>query len=112
MLHRRSLLVLGEIVRQRETLDGVPCRRCEAMALERAEPPSDPSVDVAHSKCALCKDEMSGEEFGQWCERYASWARGAAIQVCRRCSLGRCADCSWGACACTEGEHPRRRAAA
>ena len=39
-LHRSALLVLGEIVKQRETLDGVPCKRCEAMALERAEPPS------------------------------------------------------------------------
>ena len=122
-LHYRARRQLGETRSPPESFDGVPCRSCDEMALERAEPPSDPNVPAAHSKCALCKDEMGREEFGQWCERYASWARGAAIQVCRRCTLARSAlkeadrvrlhgDCSWFACSCEDGPHPRRRAAA
>ena len=111
-LHWRARRHLGETKPPPESFDGVPCRNCDEMALERAEPPSDPAVPAAHSKCALCKDEMGQEEFAQWCERYASWARGAGVQVCRRCSLGRCTDCSWAACACADGPHPRRRAAA
>ena len=111
-LHWRARRHLGETRPPAESFDRIPCRACDEMALERAEPPSDPSVAAMHSRCALCKDEMSTEEFGQWCERYASWARGAAIQVCRRCSLGRCIDCVWGQCACSEVEHPHRRKAA
>ena len=50
-LHRRALLVLGEIVKQRELIDGVPCRRCESMSLFRyAEPPSDPAKEIPWSE--------------------------------------------------------------
>jgi hypothetical protein len=111
-LHWRARKSLGETKPPPESYDGVPCRNCDEMALERAEPPSDPAVAAAHSKCALCKDEMDRDEFAQWADMYASWARGAGIQVCRRCSLGRCADCSWAQCSCTITEHPRRRSAA
>jgi len=111
-LHYRARRQLGETRSPPESFDGVPCRSCDEMALERAEPPSDPNVPASHSKCALCKDEMTRDEFGQWAERYASWARAAAIQVCRRCSLGRHDDCCWFACSCGDGPHPRRRAAA
>jgi hypothetical protein len=82
------------------------------MALERADPPSDPELPANHSKCALCKDEMDREEFSQWADMYASWAHGAAIQACRRCSLGNCHDCCWHACSCDQGLHPRRPVAA
>ena len=83
------------------------------VALERAEPPSDPSLAAMHSRCAACRDEMDREEFSQWADMYASWAHGAGIQVCRRCSLKepRHAECCWHACSCTEGAHPRRPAA-
>lgn len=113
-LHWRARKILGETRDRPESFDGVPCRNCDELALERAEPPSDPSLDAMHSKCAVCKDEMDREEFAQWAERYAGWARGAGIQVCRRCSLAepRHEDCAWAACSCTEGEHPRRRAVA
>ena len=111
-LHYRARRRLGETRPQPESFDGIPCRACDEMALERADPPSNPDIPANHSKCALCKDEMSREEFAQWADMYASWARGAAIQVCRRCSLGRHEDCCWHACSCVEAVHPRRRAAA
>jgi hypothetical protein len=111
-LHYRARRHLGETKPPPESFDGIPCRSCDEMALERAEPPADPEIEASHSKCALCKDEMSREEFAQWAEMYASWARGAAIQVCRRCSLGNCGECCWHACSCDGNQHPRRRAAA
>ena len=111
-LHYRARRRLGETRPQPESFDGIPCRACDEMALERAEPPSDPDVPAAHSKCALCKDEMDREEFDRWADMYASWARGAAIQVCRRCSIGRHEDCCWHACSCDGELHPRRRVAA
>jgi hypothetical protein len=111
-LHYRARRHLGETKPPLESFDGVPCRACDEMALERAEPPSDPALDASHSKCALCKDEMDRETFDRWCEMYASWAHGAAIRACRRCTAGKHPDCCWSACACTENDHPRRRAAA
>lgn len=112
-LHYRARRILGETRPPRQLYDGVPCRNCEAMgSLERAEPPSDPNIPANHSRCAECRDEMSREEFDFWAERYATWARGAGVQVCRRCSVGLCLECSWSACSCDQGEHPRRRAVA
>lgn len=113
-LHYRARRILGETSPQPESFDGIPCRACDDMALERAEPPSDPSLPAMHSKCAACRDEMDRDEFAQWADMYASWARGAGIQVCRRCSLAepRHDECCWHACSCDEAEHPRRPAAA
>jgi hypothetical protein len=122
-LHWRARRHLGETRPGPEFFDGIPCKACDEMALERAEPPSNPDVPAAHSKCVLCKDEMSREEFDQWAEMYASWARGAGIQVCRRCTLAAKAseearrmqlhaECCWSACTCSEAPHPRRPAAA
>jgi hypothetical protein len=113
-LHYRARRALGETKAQPESFDGVPCRACDEMALERAEPPSSPDIPASHSKCALCKDEMDRDEFDRWAEMYASWARGAGIAVCKRCSLAepRCGECSWAQCSCSRGDHPRRRAAA
>lgn len=113
-LYRRAVKLLGEAPGRPETFDGIPCRACEEMALERAEPPSDPSLPVMHSRCATCRDEMDREDFAKHADRYASWARSAGIQVCRRCSLAepRHEECCWAHCSCREGPHPRRRAAA
>lgn len=111
-LHYRARRRLGETRPQPESFDGIPCRSCDEMALERAEPPSDPSVEARHSRCALCKDEMGREEFARWAEMYASYAHGAGVQVCRRCSLGSHGECCWHACSCGEEPHPRRRVAA
>ncbi|HEV2252656.1 MAG TPA: hypothetical protein VGS06_05630 [Streptosporangiaceae bacterium] len=113
-LHWRGRRLLGESKARPEPFDGVPCRACEAMTLERAEPPSDPSLSANHSRCPECRDEMDRETFTQWADTYVSWARGAGIQKCRRCSLAepRHDECCWAACSCGEGEHPRRPAAA
>jgi len=121
-LHWDARRILGETKAKPETFDGIPCRACEAMTLERAEPPSDPSLPANHSRCPECGDEMDRETFAQWADTYVSWAR-SAIQKCRRCQLAesaeteekrvaRHAECCWAHCACEQGEHPRRRAAA
>lgn len=112
-LHWRARKLLGWAKAPPESFDGIPCQDCEAMgSLERAEPPSDPDTPADHSRCAECGDTMTREVYGQWAERYATWARGAGVQECRRCGLGNHLECSWAACSCGEGEHPRRRAAA
>ena len=107
-LHWRARKLLGETKGRPESFDGIPCRSCEAMTLERAEPPSDPSLPANHSRCPECGDEMDRETFAQWADTYVQWARGAGIKECKRCSLGRCGDCCWVACSCMAEEHPRR----
>jgi hypothetical protein len=99
-LHYRALAVLGEVTKQPETLDGVPCRRCEDMSLERAEPPSDPSLPVQWSVCATCHDHMSQPDYAAWAALYASWADGSGL-TCQRCSNGDCRECVYAGCACT-----------
>jgi hypothetical protein len=113
-LHYRARRHLGETKPPPESFDGIPCRACESMTLERAEPPSDPHVAANHSRCPGCGDEMDRETVAQWADTYASWARGAGIRKCKRCSLAepKHGECSWAGCSCDEGEHPRRRAAA
>ncbi|HZR50092.1 MAG TPA: hypothetical protein VFB06_11290 [Streptosporangiaceae bacterium] len=111
-LHYRSRRLTGHTPAQREAFDGVPCRRisCEEFALERAAPPSDPSVPAMHSRCSACGDEMDKQEYDQQAKR---WASSPGVQVCRRCSAAAPAhdDCRWTACACSEAPHPRRPAA-
>ena len=60
------------------------------MALERAEPPSDPSLPAMYSQCASCHAQMSREDFTAWAAMYAAWADDCAL-VCRRCKGGNCA---------------------
>ena len=103
-LHRSALLVLGEIVKQRETLDGVPCKRCEAMSLERAEPPSDPSKEAMYSECAGCRHQMSKAHYDSWAAMYARWASSSGA-ACRRCQLGRHDECTFTDCVCLASEH-------
>jgi hypothetical protein len=112
-MHYRARRHLGETRGIPESFDGVPCRACDRTALERAEPPSDPDRPANHSVCAECGDELDRETFTQWADMCASWAS-SAIRVCKRCKLAepRHEECCWSACSCTQGEHPRRRAAA
>lgn len=111
-LHYRARRILGEVRARPESFDGIPCRECEEMALERAEPPSDPSEEAKHSRCAACRHEMTREEFAGWAAMYASWAQGVPGLSCRRCQSGRCGECAWKACACRDAEHQPRPAAA
>lgn len=103
-LHRRAQLLLGEVVRQREILEGVPCRKCEHMSLQRAEPPSDPEREAMWSECRDCHDLMPKAEFDGWAKRYAAWAQSSGV-ACRRCQSGRCAECAWGSCSCRFSGH-------
>lgn len=105
-LHYKALSTLGETRQQAETLDGVPCRNpeCEDMALERAEPPSDPSLPAMYSQCASCHAQMSREDFTAWAAMYAAWADDSAL-VCRRCKGGRCRECTYSRCACANHGH-------
>ena len=113
-LHYRARRHLGETKPPPESFDGIPCRACESMTLERAEPPGDPHIAANHSKCPGCGDEMDRETFAQWAETYVAWARGAGIRKCKRCQLAepRHGECTCIGCSCDQGEHPRRRAVA
>jgi hypothetical protein len=104
-LHYRARKVTGEVKARPEPLDGVPCRECEDMALERAEPPSDPERPAMHSKCASCRHEMTREEYDAWVAMYRSWAEGTPGLACRRCQNGDHGQCAWGRCACRAREH-------
>jgi hypothetical protein len=110
-LHYRARRILGQVKARPETFDGIPCRECEAMALERAEPPSDPSRPAMHSRCAECRDEMDEAQFHAWADMYASWARSVPGLSCRRCQAGRHGECAWDACECRAGGHPACHAA-
>ena len=104
-LHYRARRIVGETKAQPETLDGIPCRECEEFTLERAEPPSDPSIPSKHSRCTVCGDEMALEEYEHWVRLYEAWTRGGDVLICRRCELGRCADCAWISCGCRAPGH-------
>lgn len=105
-LHYRARAILGETKAQPERFDGIPCRWCEAMGLERAEPPSDPEAKAMHSRCPSCGDLMDREEFDSWADRYARWAEGAGLPACRRCQKGEHGGCVWRACPCKAAGHP------
>ena len=111
-LHRLCMRLTGEVREQAEILDGIPCRRedCEDMALERAEPPADPSRPAMHSVCASCRDTMALEEYREWAGWYARWADGLEL-ACRRCELDRHGECIYARCACKAGGHAADRAA-
>jgi hypothetical protein len=114
-LHFRSRAALGEVRRQPEILDGVPCKMCEAMTLERSEPPSDPKREAMWSVCAACRHTMSKKDFDAWAKWYSAWAASSGV-ACRRCQIGAsCPDpaeaaswhgqCQWQACACAACGH-------
>lgn len=98
-LHGRARGLLGETRPQPETLDGIPCKRCEAMSLERAEPPSDPTREAMWSRCAGCLDTMTLRDFRAWVKWYSEWADKAGL-TCRRCAAQRHDECSYTGCGC------------
>ena len=104
-LHRRARRVLGQVKAPPESFDGIPCRGCEAMSLERAEPPSDPAREAMHSRCAECGDAMDRETFYEWVSWYQGWASAATGLTCRRCQNGACAQCQWAGCDCRASGH-------
>ena len=110
-LHRRARRTLGQVKAPPESFDGIPCRACEAMSLERAEPPSDPRREAMHSRCAECDDTMAKNTFDEWVDYYQGWAAKATGLTCRRCQNGRCDQCQWAGCECRAGGHEDTAAA-
>ena len=110
-LHYRARRILGEIRAVPEAFDGVPCRECEEMALERAEPPSDPAEEAKHSRCAACRHEMTRDEYDHWVAMYRSWAESVPGLSCRRCGKGQHSECKWAACSCRARGHEENLAA-
>lgn len=104
-LHHRARKITGEVKALPEPFDGVPCRECEDMALEQAEPPSDPDAEAKHSRCASCRHEMTRDEFGAWVDMYKAWAEATPGRVCRRCQKEDHGQCAWDACACRARGH-------
>jgi hypothetical protein len=103
-LHRSALMILGEIVKQREPLDGVPCKRCEEFGLERAEPPSNPEHEAMWSECSSCRHQMTKKQFEDWSRWYSTWAARTGLG-CRRCALQRHDECIYANCACRASGH-------
>jgi hypothetical protein len=68
-LDYRCRRVLGHTTPPPVRLDGVPCRQCEALALEVAPEPQYRSL------CADCGHLMSHAEYRDWARQYAAWAR-------------------------------------
>lgn len=104
-LHYQARRLLGETPARPEPLDGIPCRECEQIALERAEPPSDPTLSAMHSRCSLCGAVMTKDEFDQHVIRYKSWAESVPGLACKRCQKGEHSACSWPACDCRARGH-------
>jgi hypothetical protein len=108
-LHRRCLAALGEIAANPELLDGIPCRSCGVMGLERAEPPADPETEADYSRCPdpACGDRMKLATYRAWVKRYEAWARSLEPLTCQRCANGDCGECIYPGCQCATEGHLR-----
>lgn len=75
-LHYRARSSLGETRPPAERLEGVPCRQCDQVGLERASAwsASDAADTDAWSECSACGHMMSRREYAEWTEMYAAWA--------------------------------------
>jgi hypothetical protein len=72
-LHWRARSALRMTSPPPEKLDGIPCRKCEMLSLERAAPPRSPEGAEYWSECAQCGHLMSRDEYVQWVKLYAAW---------------------------------------
>ena len=113
-LHRRCLAALGEVATHPEILDGIPCRCCGVMGLERAEPPSDPKTEADFSQCPSfsCADRMKLETYRAWVKRYEAWVKGIGPLTCRRCEIAAekktdHGQCIYPGCECARYGHQR-----
>ena len=64
-----SRRLLGETIPPPATLDGIPCKGCNVLALEVC---GDPEY---RSECAACGDLLTPGEYLEWVRWYAAWAR-------------------------------------
>jgi hypothetical protein len=106
-LHARCLTALGQIAPPAEVFDGIPCRVCGTVGLERAEPPPDPAIEADWSRCPdpSCGDRMKLATYRQWVTRYSAWAQSLETLTCRRCEAGNCAECVFPGCECAGDGH-------
>lgn len=72
-LHYRARSVLRQTNPPPERLEGVPCRKCDLLALERAAPPRSPEGTEYWSECSQCGHLMSRDEYVNWVKLYAAW---------------------------------------
>ena len=68
-LDYRARHLLGLTTPPPVRLDGVPCKRCDLLALEV---PPEPQYK---SSCSACGDLLTQSEYEDWCKLYAAWAR-------------------------------------
>ncbi len=111
-LRTRAVRMLGEAPAPRDLLDGVPCRKCEAMSSLEVLPLPGPEQDREEGhppfcRCSVpsCHDVMTRPEYDQWVAQYRAWAEGGGVQSCRRCARGDCDQCQWKACGCAAAGH-------
>jgi hypothetical protein len=74
-LHYRSRSLVGATRPAPEKLDGVPCRRCQVLSLERAAPSRTRTGVDYWSECCECGQLMSREEYLAWVKMYAAWVK-------------------------------------
>lgn len=109
-LHHAAVRLLQEAPAPRDLLDGIPCRKCEAMSSLEVLPspppdPKKPEQDFCQCSVPGCHDRMTRGEYDDWVRQYDAYARGAGIQSCRRCARGDCDRCQWRACQCAASGH-------
>lgn len=68
-LDYRARHVLGLTVPPPARLEGIPCKRCDMLALEVAPEPQYKSA------CSACGDLLTQDEYDDWVKLYAAWAR-------------------------------------
>lgn len=103
-LHHQARAYLGFTHGRPDYFQGVPCKQCGKMALERAPLPLKPGDEAMWSRCTACASLMTEEQYGAWVTWYAGWAKSAGL-ACRRCQAGRHAECAWERCDCRVQGH-------
>jgi hypothetical protein len=73
-LHYRARSALRQTNPPPEKLDGIPCKKCDMLSLERAAPPRSPEGTEYWSECGQCGHLMSRIEYLAWVKLYAAWA--------------------------------------
>lgn len=74
-IHYRARSALRMTNPPPERLDGIPCRKCEMLSLERAAPPRSSEGIEYWSECTQCGHLMRRDEYLQWTKLYAAYVR-------------------------------------
>jgi hypothetical protein len=108
-LRDKAVKLLKENPAPRDLLDGIPCRKCDAMSSLEVLPqeppdPTAPEPDFCQCSAASCRDRMTRTEYIGWVGQYHAYAKGT-VQVCRRCDKGAHERCQWSGCGCAASGH-------